>query len=96
MILESAPKYPYDAQVKLVLALTALDNFIRKVGLEDIHNYEEEERELERGLAGHRPQAVGEQQIEERDDENMASIRDNIAESMWFDYQIYLNRRRHG
>ena len=35
---------------------------------------------------GHSPHAVGEQHIEERDDENMAGIKDNIVESMWFDY----------
>jgi len=96
LILQSAPEYPYDAQVKLVFALTALHNFIRKIGLEDIHNFEEEERELEQGLASCSPHEVGEEHIEEGDDENMASIRDNIAESMWLDYQTYLNQRRHG
>ena len=51
---------------------------------------------MEREPAIHSPQAVREEQIEERDDENMASIRDNIAERMWVDYQAYLNRRRGG
>ena len=96
LILQTAPEYPYDVQVKLVFALTALHNFIRKIGLEDIHNFEEEERELEQEPVIHSPQALREEQIEEWDDENMASIRDNIAESMWVDYQAYLNRRRGG
>jgi len=41
LILQSAPEYPYNAQVKLVFDLTALHNFIRKIRLEDIHNFEE-------------------------------------------------------
>lgn len=86
LFLQSALEYSYDIQVKLILVLTALYNFICKIRLEDIPNYEGEERELDRGLVGHSPHAVGEQHIEERDDENMAGIKDNIVESMWFDY----------
>jgi hypothetical protein len=98
-ILRSPPEYPYTTQVKLVFALTALHNFIR-LNNDNVElgtwkrNWTQEEDEdedddMETVGYGNRPE--GEQEIGA---EQMSELREGIAEHMWRDYNMYLERRR--
>jgi hypothetical protein len=92
-ILKKAPEYEYSHQVKLVLALTALHNFIRKEahGRED-RFYREADKERERELAESEGNDLGGGRVEQGPvDKHMAEYRDKIAQQMWEDY---LNYRR--
>jgi hypothetical protein len=91
-ILKTAPEYQYHHQVKLVLALTALHNFIRRhaQGRED-RFYREADIERERELAAGDSDLGGGRVAAGPVDEHMANYRDRIAQQMW---QDYLNYRR--
>jgi hypothetical protein len=89
-ILKLAPEYSIDTQIDLILALTALFNFIRieegdeNVDLED--SIEAEEEDIQ-------PSNIQSFQGSNRRG-RMDILRDRIAEDMWKDYQQYINRER--
>jgi len=89
-ILKLAPEYSIDTQIDLILALTALFNFIRieegdeNVDLED--SIEAEEEDIQ-------PSNIQLFQGSNRRG-RMDILRDRIAEDMWKDYQQYINRER--
>jgi hypothetical protein len=94
-ILKTAPEYEYHHQVKLVLALTALHNFICRhaQGRED-RFYREADLERERELAAgtQANSDLGGGRVEQGPiDDPMADYRDRIAQQMW---QDYINYRR--
>ena len=98
-ILKSPNEYPYESQVKLVLALAALHNFIFKRNGEDeclIWEREEEEERLRIGSGRRnrrREQISNEFDIDPAaDDIGMKGFRDKMAEQMWIDYQAYVTR----
>ena len=90
-ILDTKLKYPYPIQVKLVVALCVLSNFIEIVDGDhsDIYNQEWAEEE-----ARHGEMVEGKDMINERNglvsnvDKKIAKEkRDNIAKAMWRDYE---------
>ena len=98
-ILKSLNEYPYDSQVKLVLALAALHDFIFKCNREDeclIWEQEEEEERwrIERGNRNRRrAQISNEFDIDPAaDDIGMKAFQDKMVEQMWIDYQAYITR----
>jgi len=94
-ILKSPNEYPYDSQVKLVLALTALHNFIFKRNREEEGLVWEREEEEERERMGNRRSASISNGLDidpAADDIGMKGFRDRLAQQMWIDYQTYVNR----
>ena len=92
-ILQSPNEYPYESQVKLVLALTALHNFILKRNGKDeclVWEREEEEnrqRAMGRNRYGQESGILDGQDIEPAtDDVGMKDFRDKLANQMWIDY----------
>jgi len=85
-ILSQVAEYSWDTQVKLVLSLTGLFNFIRS--FETIEDDEEEEGE-EGG-----EEEEGEEELLSMSlrtgNQYMNQKRDKIAQEMWVDYQKYL------
>jgi len=97
--LQSPNEYPYKSQVKLVLALTALHNFIlKRNGEEECLVWEREEEENRgRGVGGNRfgreEEMLDRLDIEPAtDDVGMKEFRDKLASQMWIDYQVHVNR----
>jgi hypothetical protein len=89
-ILKLAPEYSFDTQVDLVLALTALFNFIRLQDQEDQEDQEDNnttEEDIQPNIQAP-PQVLGSNKRGRMD-----ILRDKIAEDMWKDYQQYINNR---
>jgi hypothetical protein len=86
-ILSQVAEYSWDTQVKLVLSLTGLFNFIRS--FETIDDDEEEE-----GEEGGEEEEEGEEELLSMSlrtgNQYMNQKRDQIAQEMWVDYQKYL------
>jgi hypothetical protein len=87
-ILKLAPEYDIDTQVDLILALTALFNFIRTEekdekddDLDIVNNIEEEDIQPDIQVA---------QGLSRKG--KMDILRDQIAEDMWKDYQQFINQ----
>jgi hypothetical protein len=85
-ILKLAPEYDIDTQVDLILALTALFNFIRieekdekDDDLDIVNNIEEEDIQPDIQVA---------QGLSRKG--KMDILRDQIAEDMWKDYQQFI------
>ena len=94
-ILKSPNEYPYDSQVKLVLALAAVHNFIFKRNGEEECLVWEREEEVERERTGNRGGASISNEFDidpAADDIGMKGFRDRLAQQMWIDYQTYVNR----
>jgi hypothetical protein len=87
-ILRSPPEYPFTTQVKLVFALTALHNFIRLHNDDEKDgNWTQEEGDEEQGTTEDGSQEDG----QEVGALEMKELRDEIAEHMWSDYNMYLD-----
>lgn len=92
VILQRPPKqYPISAQVKLVYALTAIHNFLNKLG----HIHAEAEA---KELGGDDFEDEGGHQDEPEpyiaDSRTLDRRRDGIAKLMWDDYQKELEQRK--
>lgn len=93
-ILKSPNKYPYDLQVKLVLTLAGLHNFIfKRNGEEECLVWEQEEEE-ERWRMSNRNRNRKRVPISNKfdidpgvDEIGIKACRDRMAEHMWIDYQ---------
>jgi hypothetical protein len=85
-ILRSPCHYPFETQVKLVVALCVLHNIIRISGLGDDAIQAPVDRHLEE-------QEVTEEDTADEADMN-TSYRDKIAETMWEQYLRVRNARR--
>ena len=90
-ILRSPPEYPFTAQVKLVFALTALHNFIR------LHNDDKKDGNWTQEK-GDEEQGTTEDGSHEDGQEGwaleMKELRDEIAEHMWSDYNMYFIKKK--
>lgn len=97
-ILRSLNEYPYNSQVKLVLALAALHNFIFKRNRQEeclVWEWEQEKRERmgNQNRNGRSVSISNELDINPgADDVGMKAFRDSIVEKMWIDYQAYVHR----
>jgi len=104
-ILRTPPKYHFSPQVKLVFALTALHNFIRlnSDGIED-NTRKRKWTDVENEDGSQQSEgidSVGNEPLGERSDrtdidgaKQMSQLRERIAEDMWRDYDLYLERQR--
>jgi len=97
--LQSLNDYPFKSQVKLVLALTALHNFIlKRNGEEECLVWEwEEEENRGRGVGGNRfgreEEMLDRLDIEPTaDDVGIKEFRDKLASQMWINYQVHVIR----
>ena len=96
-ILNTLPEYSIDIQVKLILALIALYNFIRIHVYKDVFEEDELYAKIIKGLKDEHKASD-----KYRDKEiikglfggfitEINEIRDTIAKQMWANYQIYLS-----
>ncbi len=85
-ILAVEPEYPFKTQVNLVIALTALHNFI-KSNPGEIDIFEDIEDPV---TISNPPESSINEGIE--DDFEAKELRENIAFDMWNDYQLHRNR----
>lgn len=90
-ITRSPTDYPFDTQVKILYAATALHNFIKRHSEDnELNGWQETEEERNERLQAERtvrPNAVRVPQIEPvvEEDPEMVALRDNIAQKMWRD-----------
>jgi hypothetical protein len=88
-ILRAAPEYDVNTQIGLVYATAGLHNFIEKAGNDDDELVEGDES------PDITPDDSNDRQIVERaEDPEMAGKRDEIAQAMWEDYQMYIGNRQ--
>lgn len=97
-ILQSRIEYPYESQVKLLLALAALHNFILKRNGEEECAVWEQEYEVDQEAQRNSQRVEGRLDfngiVQEpvTDDSGMKEFHDRLAEQMWIDYIEYVNR----
>lgn len=80
--------YEYDTQCKLVMCAIMFHNYIRQYNIET--NMEEEENDDD----DEEEEQKEVNNIAEEDNQVMSTWRDEVAQKMWDQYQIYLGRRR--
>jgi len=101
-ILDKMPSYSFNVQVKLILVLVALHNFIRyrAHGIEDAiyaeadaeYEARSQQQQIERSGGGnHEGGMRGE--LAQREDRSMVELRERMATEMWGDYVIYMERQ---
>lgn len=88
-ILTAPPSYPYECQVKLVLALSVLHNFIRKECGDDTFVREYDDERIQQDSNFQEGDAFSGNGA--RPDSAVKLWRQRIAENMWDDY---INARR--
>jgi hypothetical protein len=90
-VLTNPIEYNIDTQVRLVKALCCLHNFIKKEGRGDDQIKQEYNEEVQScgppGEAKDRPQRVNVQSVSRKDKQEAEKLREDIAESMWRDYE---------
>jgi len=95
-ILSHIPEYPFDTQVQLVFALTGLHNFIR---LKSVDNELEYWKEVQEDVVGESEDrcegedCLGENVIGLKEDMEMSTFRDQLAQELWASYQCILQTR---
>jgi hypothetical protein len=92
-ILTKAPEYDFPTQVKIVLALTALHNFIAIRDQHTDHEFDDVEEYYDECWTSESPLTVTSQSTTTRD--QMIALRDSIANQMWSDYVEILHSRGH-
>jgi hypothetical protein len=99
-ILAQSPEYPFETQVKLVFALTGLQNFIRQNSIESETEIWEEEivEEATSVYTDTLFEQYDEEIVENKgsggrvDKDKMSKVREEIAGKIWYDYQKYRQR----
>ena len=96
-LLSAGASYSVSSQAKMVLAICALHNFIR------VHDEVDEENiygvDIEEGGRFQYPDAdqlrnyLGSGTVTREEQERASACRDDIANRMWVDYQLYLNEQ---
>jgi len=96
------PSYSFNVQVKLILVLVALHNFIhyRAHRVENAiymeadaeHEARSQQQQIEQSGGGNQSGGMREE-LAQREDRSMVELGERMATEMWDDYVIYMERQ---